>query len=211
MCRLMYIRSKTEFEIPVYLKQFADASSSSKEYQGHGWGCSYLIDNQWHHYKNISPVWEDDLDQFGKTNLLLVHARSAFQNKDIIVENNMPFYDDKNIFIFNGELRGVKIKAEGRIGAEKIFNFVKRFDKGNTLTAVEKGSGIIKRRSAYIRGMNFIIADKEKAYVNSFFSEDDEYFTLHKFTDSNMLILCSEILNGYGNWENIPNNFIGEF
>ncbi len=43
----------------------------------------------------------------------------------------MPFYDDQFIFIFNGELRGVRIKADGRIGAEKIFNFIKRFNSDN--------------------------------------------------------------------------------
>ncbi len=57
---------------------------------------------------------------FPTTKRLIVHARSAFQDKDIVVENNMPFYDDKYIFIFNGELNGVKIKSDGRIGAEKI-------------------------------------------------------------------------------------------
>ena len=99
---------------------------------------------------------------FPSTNRLIVHARSAFQDKDIVVENNMPFYDDKYIFIFNGELNGVKIKADGRIGAEKIFNFIKRFNNENMMNALIKGVEIIIKRSSYVRAMNIIIADKER-------------------------------------------------
>jgi len=36
----------------------------------------------------------------------VAHARSAFEDKDIVVENNMPFTDGERVFIFNGELRG---------------------------------------------------------------------------------------------------------
>ncbi len=122
MCRLLYVRNKVEFKISDQLQKFAEISKSSKEYQGHGWGCAYLENNSWKYYKNIAPIWDDDLTQLGKTTLLIAHARSAFQDKDIVVENNMPFYDDDYVFIFNGELHGVKIKENGRIGAEKIFN-----------------------------------------------------------------------------------------
>ena len=165
MCRLLYVRSDGEFEIKYCLEKFAEISKNSKEYQGHGWGCAFLVDGQWQHYKNITPVWEDDLSKFGNTKLLIAHARSAFQDKDIVVENNMPFYDDKFIFIFNGELRGVRIKEEGRIGAEKIFNFIKKFDKGDTKVMLEKGVQQIKKRTKYLRAMNIIIAENEKAII----------------------------------------------
>jgi glutamine amidotransferase len=52
------------------LKKFADIARNSKEYQGHGWGCAYQDDGPdgtWKIYKNISPIWEDDLEQFGRT------------------------------------------------------------------------------------------------------------------------------------------------
>ena len=42
------------------------------------------------------------------------------------------------MFVFNGELRGVRVKADGRIGAEKIFNYVKRFDRGDLGAALER-------------------------------------------------------------------------
>ncbi|HES58943.1 MAG TPA: hypothetical protein ENO18_00810, partial [Caldithrix sp.] len=94
MCRLLYVRAEQEFEIADYLKKFALISKNSKEYQGHGWGFAYRKEDRWQVYKNIKPIWEDNLEVFGKTTLFVAHARSAFQDKDIRVENNMPFISD---------------------------------------------------------------------------------------------------------------------
>jgi glutamine amidotransferase len=124
----------------------------------------------------------------------------------------MPFYDDNYVFIFNGELHGVKINAEGRIGAEKIFNFIKRFDKGDMRTALSKGIEIISKRSRYIRAMNIIIGDKQRAYVSSLFNEDEAYFTMHYKKDENGgLVICSQPYEGESGWQKIENNSIGVF
>ncbi len=211
MCRLLYIRSKKEFETKHYLEKFAEISKNSKEYQGHGWGCAYLVNGEWQHYKNISPIWEDDFNKFANTKRLIAHARSAFQDKDIIVENNMPFYDDKYIYIFNGELRGVRIKEEGRIGAEKIFNFIKKFDKGNAKAMLAKGVVQIKKRTKYLRAMNIIIAHKNDAVVSSNFSEDPDYFTMHYKNENGKTIICSDPFKNENGWGKIENNFTGVF
>jgi glutamine amidotransferase len=210
MCRLLFVKSKEKFAIPEFLDKFAVVCKNSKEYQGHGWGLAYLKDNKWHHYKNIKPIWEDDFSQFAETNRLIVHARSAFRDKDINVENNMPFYNDKYIYIFNGELNGVKLNVEGRIGAEKIFNFINRFDKGDLKAAVEKGIKIINDRSKYIRAMNIIIADKKKVVITTQFNEDEDYFTMNYKKSEDVLIICSERLDET-KWEKVPNNSILEF
>ena len=211
MCRLLYVNSNSEFEISEPLKKFAEVSKNSKEFQGHGWGFAYLKNDEWKYYKNINPIWEDDLLIFGKTKRLIAHARSAFQDKDIVVENNMPFYDDKYIFVFNGELSGVKIKETGRIGAEKIFNFIKRFDKEGIKAALSKGVEIIKKQSSYVRAMNIIIADKNKAYVTSNFNEDSEYFTMYCKETNGTTIICSEMFPEENNWTKIENNSIGVY
>lgn len=210
MCRLLYVRSKNAFAIGPHLKKLAEISKNSKEYQGHGWGCAYLQKGNWQIYKNIKPIWEDDLDQFERTTQLVAHARSAFQDKDIGLENNMPFYDDKYVFIFNGELRGVKIRESGRIGAEKIFNYVKRFDKGDFRAALTKAIDIIVKRTEYVRAMNIIICDKHQAYVVSIFNEDPDYFTL-RTKHNGVLIICSEPYPGESNWQNISNHSIQVF
>lgn len=211
MCRLLYVNSNKEFDATNYLSMFAEISRNSKEYQGHGWGCAFLNNGKWNFYKNIKPIWEDDLNQFGKTNRLIAHARSAFKDEGIKVENNMPFYDDKYIFIFNGELRGVKIKEDGRIGAEKIFNYIKRFDKGNIKDAIKKGTDIIIKKTSYVRAMNFIIAENNSVYVYSFFNEDPEYFTLYMKNTEDAILICSDKFADENNWQPIPNNSLLEF
>ncbi|MCF6269545.1 MAG: hypothetical protein L3J41_07535 [Melioribacteraceae bacterium] len=211
MCRLLFVQNKNNFLISEHLLKFASIAKNSKEYQGHGWGCSYLLDGNWVHYKNIKPIWEDDIKEFGKTKRLIVHARSAFEDRDIVVENNMPFYDNKYIFIFNGELRRVKIKADGRIGAEKIFNFIKRFDKDGMENALSKGVDIIKKKSAYVRAMNIIIAEIDKVHYSSLFNEDAEYFQMYFKQSKNELIICSEIYPNETGWNKIENKSNGVF
>ena len=90
MCRLLLIKSESEFEIKPFLENFSLISQNSVEYQGDGWGCTYLENNEWVRYKNIKPVWEDDLTKFGKSKLFIAHARSAFKDEGITVDNNMP-------------------------------------------------------------------------------------------------------------------------
>lgn len=189
-----------------HLDKFAHVAKNSKEYQGHGWGCAYRDENdRWKLYRNISPIWEDNLSQFPSTRLLVAHARSAFEDKDIFVENNMPFFDGRYVYIFNGELRGVKIREKGRIGAEKIFNYIKRFDSGDPLQAIQKAVTIIKNRTTYIRGMNIIMVRGTDIYVSTFFTEDEEYFTM-RYKHGKDLIICSEPFPEEDGWQRIENN-----
>jgi predicted glutamine amidotransferase len=211
MCRLLYVRSKNKFDIHHHLEHFSGISKNSKEFQGHGWGCSYLVENEWQNYKNIKPIWEDDLHCFGKTTLLVAHARSAFRDQDIGVENNMPFSENSFRYIFNGEMHGVKIREKGNIGAEKLFNFILRFYKGNMIKALEKSVQIVEKRSRYIKAMNIIIADKERAYVVSYFNEDPGYFSLNLSRSESELILCSHPYPDQKNWQLMGNKTIRKF
>jgi predicted glutamine amidotransferase len=208
MCRLLCVKSREPFAVGDRLDHLAEISRNSKEYQGHGWGCAYLLDGEWVIYRNIKPIWEDDLGQFGRTTLLLGHARSAFRDENIVVENNMPFYDGNYVFAFNGELRGVRIKEAGRIGAEKIFNYVKRFDKGDMGAALRKGMDIIEKRTRYVRAMNTIIANKEKVYVSSVFNEDPDYFTMRLKQGPGELMISSEVVADPEAWTTIANGSV---
>jgi glutamine amidotransferase len=211
MCRLLLVKSDKEFSIPEELTPLAYIAKHSKEYQGHGWGCAYRENGGWRHYKNIEPIWQDDFTRFSRTNLLLAHARSAFKDEGVTIENNMPFYDERRVFIFNGELRGVRIAEQGRIGAEKIFNFIKRFDHGDLLEALRRGTAIIQKQTKYIRAMNILMTDGRAAYVASMFNEDPDYFTLHWSEDRGKLIIASEALPGEQRWEKIASGTVREF
>ena len=127
MCRMLYIKSSKSVDIRKKLEKFTHICRDSPEYQGHGWGMVYTKNGQRKLYKTLKPIWEDNFDHFPDGNFLLVHARSAFLDRDIVIENNMPFVDGKYCFSFNGELHGVKINIPGTTGAEKIFNYIKIF------------------------------------------------------------------------------------
>ena len=205
MCRILCVHGTAPFSIAEHLTPFAALSKASREYQGHGWGCAWLEGGEWRQYHNIAPIWEDPNPPQASTNLLLVHARSAFRDEGIVVENNMPFTDGKRVFIFNGELRGVRIKADGRIGAEKIFNFIRRFDKGNFAKAVQRGVDVINKRTRYVRAMNFVIASPDEVHVSSTFGEDPDYFQMQHSRSESLNIVCSERYGDY-HWQAIDNH-----
>jgi len=211
MCRLLVVRSEKPFNPSEHLIRFASVCRNSKEYQGHGWGCAWKEPGKgWQIYRNIAPVWEDDFSRFPKTTLLIAHARSAFEDKDIVVENNMPFSDGERVFIFNGELRGVKIREEGRIGAEKIFNFIRRFDSGDTLAALGKAVGLIRNRTRYIRAMNIMMVKEEAIYLSTCFTENEEYFTM-RYKEGPELVICSEAYPCEEGWQSIANETVREW
>jgi predicted glutamine amidotransferase len=212
MCRLLAVRDETSFDVVAVLKPFAKLSKKSKEFQGHGWGFSYIDEEgTWQHYKNIKPIWEDNLEGFGRSTFLIAHARSAFEDKDIVVENNMPFMDDKFIFIFNGELRGVKIKEEGRIGAEKIFNFIKRFNERKPAEMLEKGTRLIQKRSKYVRALNIIMTDRKKVFVTNIFNEEPEYFQMYYKVLGKRIMVCSDPFPTETDWEKVETNKVVTF
>ncbi len=207
MCRLLIVKLNNQ-KPKKYLESFAEIAKNSKVYQGHGWGCCYLKKDKWEVYRNIKPVWEDNFADFPETDLIVAHARSAFKDEGIIVENNMPFIKKNIAFIFNGELHGVKVKSEGRIGAEKIFNYILRFYENDLYRAFEKAVGIIEKRTEYIRAMNIIMSDKKKIYLSSLYNEDEEYFNLHFKKTDEEFIICSEPFPGEQNWQVINNKTV---
>ncbi len=210
MCRLLFVQSNHPFSPVPHLEAFAHIARNSKEYQGHGWGYGYINGNGWHRYRSITPIWEDRIAVSGKTTLLIAHARSAFRDEGIVVENNMPFFDGTYMFVFNGELRGVRIRERGRTGAEKIFHFIKRFDTGSVSESMRTALSIIQKRTRYIRAMNMIMASANKASVATFFNEDPLYFTLHRKKIPGGIIIASEPYPGETDWEPIPNQTIEE-
>ena len=206
MCRILLIHNPDGLDPNTYLRDFRTMCADSQEYQGHGWGCTWREKDRWVQYHNIKPIWEDEKIDFPKSTLFMVHARSAFRDEGIVVENNMPFVDDDNAFIFNGELRGVKVKADGRIGAEKIFNYIKRFNKGDMSHAIKRGADIIVNRSRYIRAMNFILSTPNAAHVYSLYNEDESYFQMHQsFENGTIAISSRPIATHTSSWQPIAN------
>jgi glutamine amidotransferase len=208
MCRLLAVRDRHPLNIGDCLKQLAIIARNSCEYQGDGWGCAWDTPEGWHVYRSVRPIWEDNLEQFSSTQLLLAHARSAFRDEPPDVNHNMPFLDGGEVFIFNGELRGVSLQAEGRIGAEKLFHFLRRFEGGDRRTGLARALAVVKKRSRYIRAMNFVMAVPSALVVHAQFGEQPEYFTLHKKQAGSRHSICSEPFPGESGWESLPNNIL---
>ena len=126
MCRFLMMRSDAPFETAEVLATFRRKCRESVEYQGHGWGAAWRAAGIWFRHKSLTPIWEDRFEIPKEVGFLIVHARSAFKDTGITIENNMPFYRDERAFVFNGELRGVRLRVPGRIGAEKVFHLIER-------------------------------------------------------------------------------------
>ncbi len=206
MCRLLFVKSDAPVSMQHHLEKFAQTARNSPEDQSHGWGCAWLESEKWQFYHSIKPIWEDRFERFEPCDYFLAHARSAYRNEGIEVHNNMPFDDGERIFIFNGELQGVRIREAGRIGAERVFNFIKRFDNGDMELAIQQGVDHLVRKSRYVRAMNFIIATANEAWVSTTFNENPEYFQLHAKLIDGTYIVSSAPYEKSSNWTPIENN-----
>ena len=206
MCRLLYIRAKNPVRMQEHLEHFASLSKNSQEYQGHGWGCAWLESDGWKFYHNISPIWEDSYSSFPDSSYFLVHARSAYRDEGIEIQNNMPFTDGKRVFIFNGELQGVRIRIDGRIGAEKVFNFVKRQGERDMLDSIQSATRLLNAKSRYVRAMNFIVAETDSAWLSTEYRESPEYFQMYERVEKDVHIVCSDPYEDEAGWTPIDNN-----
>jgi predicted glutamine amidotransferase len=208
MCRILAVTSAHPVDAAGHLRAFADVARHSREYQGHGWGCAWQEDGQWRTYHSILPVWQDDLDRFGQARVFVAHARSAFRDEGIAVENNMPFVDEPFAFVFNGELRGVRIAEAGRIGAEKLFRFLVRRGAGQGEHGMRVAVRLVEQRTRYVRAMNAVIAGEGRFVLCSSFNEDDEYFTLHAKRREGLTVICSEPYRDETGWTLVSNRTI---
>ena len=199
MCRLLAVRSGDPMDTADVLRPFAAMARASREFQGDGWGCAWWTGESWHRYRTVLPIWEDDLTRFGAHRLFVAHARSAFRNEGIEEANNMPFVAGDAAFVFNGELRGVRIAEQGRIGAEKLFNFIERAHPAGSGTW-RRTIEIVQARTRYVRAMNFVHARPAAFAVVSVFNEDAEYFTMSARRDARSVIVCSAPLAGFDRW-----------
>jgi len=189
MCRLLAVRSQDAVSPAPYLEKFAFIARTARNSRDTAGvrlaGPARSVAD----LRNIRPVWEMISPPS------LHHApgsprRSAFEDKDIVVENNMPFSDGK-ASSFSTVSSGRQDQGRRQDRAEKIFNFIRRFDSGDTLAALKKATGIIRNRTRQIRGMNIIMVKDRRILPLHLFSREIRVFTMHS-KENGRLILCSE-------------------
>ena len=208
MCRLLCVRASKPFGIQDHLTRFARIAKNSPEDQSHGWGCAWLSNRKWVIYRSIAPVWEDDTPFAARSECLIAHARSAYRNEGIVLENNMPFFDGTRIFVFNGELQGVRIRMDGRIGAEKVFNLIKRFDYGDMPSAIETAFKTLDAKSRYVRAANLIVAEADRTCLGTWFKENPDYFQMHQKHVDGTFILSSAPYEDDSGWTAVANGTV---
>lgn len=194
MCRMLLVNLAEADDVRQYIESFALKCRNSKEYQGDGFGISYIDKNkELRIKKSLKPIWDASsiIQKIPYTNFALVHARSAY-GEDTIgdLENNQPFGDKDFLFAFNGNLKGVKLKAEGKIGAHKIFNFLKGKE-------IKEGIKEIVDKSRYIQSLNLIVIRDRDIYVHNQYGskEDADYFNLWLSETDSKLVISSEKLD----------------
>lgn len=219
MCRFLLVKSRTSISPKQFLISFSQMARNSRSYdgdwQGDGWGISWLQNNLWQTQKFLSPVWEDSwvFANFPPTTLFSVHARSAsFPSHKGNIEYNQPFIDKSYSFVFNGLLKGVSLSSDlpGDIGAQKIWFLLKKLLRRLPPDqALEKIKQIILKNSHQIQALNIGLSDQENIYALNFYSSHLGYYQLYCLKQNDIQIICSEKLTGEYKFKKItPNSVI---
>ncbi len=208
MCRLMLVRADSEIPMFPFLEGFAELCRSSSEFQGDGWGIHHRSGDCHEKYKSIEAIWKNDMRSFGRANLMLVHARSAFRDSPITIDQTMPFGDGQTGFAFNGELHGVQLQTPGENGAQKIFNLISRLLDRDAERGFQRAISAVQKRTSRMRAMNIIHINGQHIWYSSTFTQAPAYFTLHIRRTPGLVVLCSQPLPGLSDWRPVPNNCV---
>jgi len=218
MCRFLLAKSKTPISPKALLDSFSSMAQKSKAYdgdwQGDGWGISWLENNQWFTQKSLLPIWteKNKFSHFPQTTLFVIHARSAsFPAHKNNLGFNQPFVNHPNSFVFNGFLKGVSLSSSlpGDIGAQKIWSLLRQLlNRHPPLEALDKLKEIILKNTRQVQALNIGLADQKNIYVLNYSSKHKKYYRLHYFEDDRLKLICSEPLSGKFIFKTLANNSV---
>lgn len=202
MCRFLLFKSKDKIDPQEYLKQFASICEKSLtpdgDRQKDGWGVAWKENGSWKIKKSLLPIWQERkiLSTIPKTNLFIVHARSAgFPEHKDNLEFNQPYLQNSLCFVFNGMIRGVRLlrQLEGEIGAQKIFSFIQQELKKNSVKdSLQILNKTILQKSREVIGMNIGLVKDNLFFVLCQYSKYNNYFNLCYYQNENLTLVCSE-------------------
>lgn len=179
------------------------------DWQGDGWGFSWLENNKWQEYKSLKPIWKekDRFPKFSESNIFSIHARSAsFPQHKNNIEYNQPYINESYSYVFNGELKGVTLSVPGKIGSQKIWFLLNDYLKKMSLTqALSKTTDVLKKNSRNIQALNIGVAGKNTISAYCHFTAHPNYYSLQYSDNSDVKIICSEVIDGF-NFKSLPTN-----
>jgi predicted glutamine amidotransferase len=203
MCRLLLIKTNSPTPLTPYLTQLATIAQTSNIWQGDGWGIAYKVNPtapwQWH--KSLQPIWQEPhlFDSFPPGTFALIHARGAFGNATKTIENIHPFQQKDWLFAMNGNIKKVRLKIPGSIGAKKVQNLtMKAMLHASPAQALRHTEEIIEHNSGYTQGMNCVLTNGKQIHVLCKYGEMPDYYTLRYYQDHEKLIITS---SPFGNWD----------
>ena len=213
MCRFLLAKSKQPISPKKILTSFAKMAEKSKafdgDWQGDGWGFSWLEDNKWKEYRSLEPIWKekDKFAKFSESNIFSIHARSAsFPQHKNNIEYNQPYTNESYSYVFNGELKGVTLSVPGNIGSQKIWFLLSDYLKKMSLTqALSKTTDILKKNSRNIQALNIGVAGKNTISAYCHYNQHPNYYSLQYSDNPDIKIICSEIIDGF-NFKSLPTN-----
>lgn len=207
MCRFLLVRAKEKMDPQGLLSSFASVCEKSRapdgDWQGDGWGVAWREEGSWSLRKSLSPIWQDTpvFSEIPATDLLVAHARSAgFPDQKGILEYNQPYVHDSTCFVFNGMIRGVRLpmKLDGRIGAQKIFSFLRQqLEKRDGAEALQLLDRLVLSHSRELVGMNVGLVTGDTFNLLCEYARNDSYFGLNYFQDKSVTVVCSEKLPAF--------------
>lgn len=205
MCRFLLFKSRQPQNPQKIVQAFSRMAQKSKafdgDWQGDGWGISWLEDNIWKSYKSVQPMWKDSAKDTLSflSKVFLIHARSAsFSQHKNNREYNQPFINSDDAFVFNGLIKGVSLHLPGVIGSQKIWSLLQK--KLLTITAekaLKETLRIISKNSKTVQALNMGIADKDNIYALCYYSAHADYYSLHYSKTANTSIISSEPIDGF--------------
>lgn len=205
MCRFLLFKSPNPQNPQKIIKAFSQMAQKSKafdgDWQGDGWGISWLDGNDWQSYKSVKPIWEDSVRDtlLFSSKIFLIHARSAsFSQHKNNIEYNQPFINSDDTFVFNGLIKGVSLHLPGIVGSQKIWSLVQK--KLLTMTpekALKETLRIITKNSKTVQALNMGIADKSNIYALCYYSNHKDYYSLYFSKTADISIISSEPIDGY--------------
>lgn len=221
MCRILLVKSKHKINPEELLVNFAmrakENPSIEGDWQGDGFGVSYLVHGKWERIKSAQPIWEqlDLLKNLPEVNVFSAHARSASYDKYIGDDKvNQPYMDSKYSYVFNGNIQGVKMARPipGRIGAEKIWYLLKDQLKTNTpIEALANTQNLLKENSRHIIASNIGLSDGHNIYASNVFTPNHikpDYHVLKYLDSEELKIISSDSLVGLDMKHLQQNHFI---
>jgi len=177
---------------------------------GDGWGIVIGRFGKLEFYKKVVPCWDDP--KYGEyyemnVDFLILHARKATLDMPVNYGFTHPFEKGGWVFCHNGTIYDLTEQRD-RSDSERFFEIILDSMKDETETGVVLAIEIALTRVKRYSAINFVLANKDKAYVlNKFQNEYPRYYTMKYLVTEDCVMVSSERLRHfYDEWKELGNN-----